>query len=146
MGDIIVDRVKATAPAQALAQHRYRSAARYIVGGEKIREFARAVQDYHPAHWSEDAAAALGFDGLIAPATFAAIILQRVHREILDTLITGCAPTRILHADQVFDFGRPLVAGDRLSCDIYFESFRNFADYDVLAIKSVLIDQYGAVA
>ncbi|MFE7800998.1 fused (3R)-hydroxyacyl-ACP dehydratase subunits HadA/HadB [Nocardia sp. NPDC057440] len=147
MGDIVVDQVNAAAaaPAPAPAQHRYRSAAPYIVGRETIREFACAVLDCHPAHWSEDAAAALGFDGLIAPATFAAIILQRVHREILDTLITGCDSARILHADQVFDFGRPLMAGDRLSCDISVESFRTFAAYNVLAIKSVLIDRYGAV-
>ncbi|WP_159849620.1 fused (3R)-hydroxyacyl-ACP dehydratase subunits HadA/HadB [Nocardia sp. CY41] len=131
--------------ARSLVDHRYRSTFRYEVEREKIREFARAVQDSHPAHRSEAAAAELGFPGLIAPATFSAIILTRVHREILDTLITGYDPTRILHADQVFDFGRPLVAGDRLTCDIYFESFRHFGDYDVLAIKSVLIDQHGAV-
>ncbi|MEU6827950.1 fused (3R)-hydroxyacyl-ACP dehydratase subunits HadA/HadB [Nocardia beijingensis] len=131
--------------ARSLVDHRYRSTLRYEVEREKIREFARAVQDSHPAHRSEDAAAELGFPGLIAPATFSSIILTRVHREILDTLITGYDPTRILHADQVFDFGRPLVAGDRLTCDIYFESFRHFGDYDVLAIKSVLIDQHGTV-
>jgi acyl dehydratase len=131
--------------AMSLVDHRYRSILRYEVEREKIREFARAVQDSHPAHRSEAAAAELGFSRLIAPATFSSIILTRVHREILDTLITGYDPTRILHADQVFDFGRPLVAGDRLTCDIYFESFRHFGDYDVLAIKSVLIDQHGAV-
>ncbi|MGW4716486.1 fused (3R)-hydroxyacyl-ACP dehydratase subunits HadA/HadB [Nocardia sp. NPDC004260] len=131
--------------ARSLVDHRYRSTLRYEVEREKIREFARAVQDSHPAHRSEDAAAELGFPGLIAPATFSSIILTRVHREILDTLITGYDPTRILHADQVFDFGRPLLAGDRLTCDIYFESFRHFGDYDVLAIKSVLIDQHGTV-
>ncbi|WP_159926506.1 MULTISPECIES: fused (3R)-hydroxyacyl-ACP dehydratase subunits HadA/HadB [Nocardia] len=131
--------------ARSLVDHRYRSTLRYEVEREKIREFARAVQDSHPAHRSEAAAAELGFPGLVAPATFSSIILTRVQREILDTLITGYDPTRILHADQVFDFGRPLVAGDRLTCDIYFESFRHFGDYDVLAIKSVLIDQHGAV-
>ncbi|WP_280232865.1 fused (3R)-hydroxyacyl-ACP dehydratase subunits HadA/HadB [Nocardia cyriacigeorgica] len=130
---------------RALLDHRYRSAHRYIVGREKIREFARAVQDRHPAHWHESAAAALGYPGLIAPPTFASIILLRVHREILDTVLTGYDPARILHADQVIDIGRPLVAGDELTCDIYFESFRHFADYDVMAIKSVLTDVRGAV-
>ncbi|WP_454198774.1 fused (3R)-hydroxyacyl-ACP dehydratase subunits HadA/HadB [Nocardia sp. Marseille-Q1738] len=131
--------------ARALVDRRYRSAVPYQVEREKIREFARAVQDYHPAHWSEAAAAELGYSGLVAPATFSSIILTRVHGEIMDSLITGYDPTRILHADQIFDFGRPLVAGDRLTCDVYFESFRHFGDYDVLAIKSVLIDQDGMV-
>ncbi|MFI6169559.1 fused (3R)-hydroxyacyl-ACP dehydratase subunits HadA/HadB [Nocardia sp. NPDC051052] len=128
---------------KALVDRRYRSTTPYEVSRGKIREFARAVQDYHPAHWSEGAAADLGFAGLVAPATFSSIILNRVQREILDTVLTGYRSTRILHADQVLDIGRPVVAGDRLTCDIYFESFRHFADYDVLAIKSVLIDQRG---
>ncbi|MEU7144075.1 fused (3R)-hydroxyacyl-ACP dehydratase subunits HadA/HadB [Nocardia sp. NPDC046473] len=128
---------------RALTGGRYRSTTPYTVGREKIREFARAVQDYHPAHWSEDAAADLGFTGLLAPATFSSIILNHVQREILDTVLTGYRSTRILHADQVLDINRPLVADDTLTCDIYFESVRHFADYDVLAIKSVLIDQHG---
>ncbi|MEV6559908.1 fused (3R)-hydroxyacyl-ACP dehydratase subunits HadA/HadB [Nocardia sp. NPDC051756] len=128
---------------QALVDRRYRSTTPYDVSRKKIREFARAVQDYHPAHWSADAAADLGFPGLLAPATFSSIILSRVQREILDTVLTGYRSSRILHADQVLDLGRPLVAGDRLTCDIYFESVRHFADYDVLSIKSVLVDQHG---
>ncbi|MFI7000868.1 fused (3R)-hydroxyacyl-ACP dehydratase subunits HadA/HadB [Nocardia sp. NPDC050175] len=129
---------------RALVDGRYRSTTPYTIAREKIREFARAVQDYHPAHWSEGAAADLGFAGLVAPATFSSIILNQVQREILDTVCTGYRSTRILHADQVLDIGRPLLADDRLTCDIYVESVRNFADYDVLAIKSVLIDQHGA--
>ncbi|MFE3445576.1 fused (3R)-hydroxyacyl-ACP dehydratase subunits HadA/HadB [Nocardia sp. NPDC059180] len=138
----------ALAPAdqvRALLDHRYRSPHRYTVGREKIREFARAVQDRHPAHWHESDAATLGYPGLLAPSTFASIILLRVHREILDSVLTGYDPARILHADQVIDIGRPLIAGDELTCDIYFESFRHFADYDVMAIKSVLTDVRGDV-
>ena len=33
-----------------------------------------------------------------------------------------------------------------LTCDTYFESFRHFGDYDVLAVKSVLLDQHNVVA
>ena len=32
----------------------------YRVGREKVREFARAVQNYHPLHWEVAAAAELG--------------------------------------------------------------------------------------
>lgn len=146
MNDNVIDAVAdPAAQARALLEHRYRSPVSCEIGPDKIREFARAVQDFHPAHWNQDAAAQLGFDDLIAPPTFASIIMLRVHREILDRLITGYDPNRILHADQVLDIGRPLVAGDRVTCDVYFESFRHFADYDVLAIKSVLIDQHREV-
>lgn len=135
--------VDPSARVEALVDRRYRSTTPYEVSRGKIREFACAVQDYHPAHWSEGAAADLGFAGLVAPATFSSIILHRAQREILDTALTSYRSARILHADQVLDVGRPLIAGDRLTCDIYVESCRHFADYDVLAIKSVLIDQHG---
>ena len=45
----------------------------YQVGREKVREYARAVQDYHGAHWEPEAAAALGYSGLVAPLTFTSI-------------------------------------------------------------------------
>ncbi|WP_194818584.1 MaoC family dehydratase N-terminal domain-containing protein [Nocardia sp. XZ_19_385] len=120
-------------------------AASYRVTRERIREFALAVHDFHPAHWRDSAAAALGFPALIAPPTFGSVILTQAQREILDSLVPGYDPDRILHADQVLDPVRPLVAGDRLTCRAYFESFRHFAAYDVLAIKTVLTDQRGAV-
>ncbi|WP_438804361.1 FAS1-like dehydratase domain-containing protein [Nocardia noduli] len=41
----------------SLVGQRYRIEDRYRVGREKVREFARAVRDYHPAHWDEDTAA-----------------------------------------------------------------------------------------
>jgi hypothetical protein len=31
--------------------HYYQVDDTYRVGREKVREYARAVQDYHPAHW-----------------------------------------------------------------------------------------------
>ncbi|WP_280394987.1 FAS1-like dehydratase domain-containing protein [Nocardia brasiliensis] len=126
------------------ADQRCRATAPYLVDAARIREFARAVQDFHPAHWSTDAAAELGFTGLVAPATFACAILGDVQSELLDAALADCRPARILHADQVFDAMRPLVAGDRLTGDLTIESFRQFADYDVLTIKSVLTDQHGA--
>ena len=43
--------------------HYYQMDGTYLVGREKVREYARAVQDYHPAHWDVDAAAELGYSG-----------------------------------------------------------------------------------
>ncbi|TQC43241.1 hypothetical protein EEB14_44350 [Rhodococcus sp. WS4] len=46
----------------------------YEVGREKVREYARAVFDPHPAHRDEAAAVDLGYAGLIAPLTFASLL------------------------------------------------------------------------
>ena len=50
--------------------HYYKADHLYSVDRTKVLEYARAVQDYHPAHWDDDAAAALGYSGLVAPLTF----------------------------------------------------------------------------
>ena len=59
-----------TSPLEARVGHYYQMDGTYLVGREKVREYARAVQDYHPAHWDEAAAAKLGYSGLVAPLTF----------------------------------------------------------------------------
>ncbi|EUA22520.1 metal-binding domain of MaoC dehydratase family protein [Mycobacterium xenopi 4042] len=52
--------------AQSLIGKHYRHGDHFDVGREKIREFARAVKDDHPAHFSEEEAAKLGYPELVA--------------------------------------------------------------------------------
>ena len=47
-------------PLESRVGHYYQMDDTYLVGREKVREYARAVQDYHPAHWDVAAAADLG--------------------------------------------------------------------------------------
>ncbi|MBL1074711.1 MaoC family dehydratase N-terminal domain-containing protein [Nocardia sp. 2] len=129
--------------ARALVGRSYRCARPFVVERSRIREFARVVQAYHPAHWEESAAARLGFETIMAPPTFAALVWQQVRREILDTVLTGYRLDRIVHVDQTLDVGRPLLAGDVLTCDVHFESFRHFHAFDVLTITGVLRDRHG---
>ncbi len=57
--------------------HYYQVDDTYRVGREKVREFARAVQNYHPAHWNVAAVAELGYSGLVAPLTFTSAVPAR---------------------------------------------------------------------
>ncbi|MGV9616131.1 FAS1-like dehydratase domain-containing protein [Nocardia xishanensis] len=119
------------------------SSTRCVVRSATIREFARAVRNFHPAHLRADAALRLGFSGLVAPPTFPAVFLGHVHRELLDAACTGAEAPRVLHADHVLDLAGPLVAGDQLDCRVHVESSRYFSDYEVLTIRSALVDQDG---
>src|SRR6185436_18606763 len=49
-----------TSALEARVGHYYQMDGTYLVGREKVREYARAVQDYHPAHWDVAAAEELG--------------------------------------------------------------------------------------
>ena len=100
----------------------YRYPDYFEVNREKIREFARAVKDDHPAHFTEDAAAECGHDALIASLTFIAVAGRRVQQEIFNQFDVPVNMERVLHRDQKLVFHRPVVAGDKLWFDSYLDS------------------------
>ncbi|MFF2554616.1 fused (3R)-hydroxyacyl-ACP dehydratase subunits HadA/HadB [Nocardia sp. NPDC058058] len=126
-----------------LVGYRYRVDDYYEVGREKVREYARAVQDFHPAHWSEAAARELGYAGLIAPTTFASIVAMRANRVLLESVMTGY--DMFVHTDQVFEMHKPVMAGDRLTSDVELSAVRRVAGKDLLTITNTFSDQAGEI-
>ena len=100
----------------------YRYHDRFVVGREKIREFAAALKDDHPAHRDEAEANELGYDGVLAPLTFIAVAGRRVQLEMFKRFDVGINIARVIHRDQKLTFHRPLVAGDELYFDSYLDS------------------------
>lgn len=91
----------------------------FIIGREKIKEYANAIKSDDPACHDDAAAAELGHAGLVAPLTFAstmALILQQDFFKVVDV---GLETMRIVQVDQKFVFYKPLVAGDKVWC--YFD-------------------------
>ncbi len=100
----------------------YRYPDYFEVDREKIREFARAVKDDHPAHYSEAAAKEIGYDALVASLTFLAVAGRRVQEEIFKHFDVPINMERVLHRDQKLVFHRPILAGDKLFFDSYLDS------------------------
>jgi acyl dehydratase len=100
----------------------YRYPDYFQVDREKVREFASAVKDDHPAHYSEDAAKEVGYDTVVAPLTFLAVAGRKVQLEIFDKFAIPVNMERILHRDQKITFHRPILAGDKLFFDSYLDS------------------------
>ena len=100
----------------------YRYPDYFEVDREKIREFARAVKDDHPAHFTEEAAEECGYDALIASLTFVAVAGRRVQLEIFNHFDVPINLARVLHRDQKLTFHRPILAGDKLWFDSYLDS------------------------
>ncbi|MFB8005150.1 fused (3R)-hydroxyacyl-ACP dehydratase subunits HadA/HadB [Nocardia sp. NPDC056000] len=122
-----------------LVGYRYRAADYYEVGREKIREYARAVQDFHPSHWSEDAARECGYLGLLAPTTFTSIVAMQADAVLLGNVLTGY--DTFVHTDQVFEMHKPIVAGDRLFIDVELTAVRRIAGRDLLTVTNTFTDQ-----
>lgn len=126
----------------SMVGHHYRVEDFYEVGREKVREYARAVLDNHPAHHDEKAAKGLGYDGLVAPLTFVSIIGMIAQRRLFEEVVTGYDLSQIMQTDQRIVFHRPIQVGDRLFCDVYLDNFRQAAGSDIITTKNVITDQY----
>ncbi|MGW4351470.1 fused (3R)-hydroxyacyl-ACP dehydratase subunits HadA/HadB [Nocardia sp. NPDC004582] len=135
--------VEATFDVAGLVGHHYRLDDYYEVGREKIREYARAVQDFHPAHWSEDAAGELGYAGLIAPTTFISTAAMLANRKLLQTVLEGYDV--IVQTDQVFEMYKPVVTGERLVSDVELSSVRRIGGKDLLTITNTFSDMAGDI-
>ncbi|MFC4128310.1 fused (3R)-hydroxyacyl-ACP dehydratase subunits HadA/HadB [Nocardia rhizosphaerae] len=121
--------------------HYYRLDDVYEVGREKVREYARAVQDFHPAHWEDDAAAALGYRGLVAPLTFTSIPAMAANRPLFESVVTGY--NMFVQTEQVFEQHKPIVAGDRLVVDVELSSVRRIAGKDLITVTNTFADESG---
>ncbi|MGW4067885.1 fused (3R)-hydroxyacyl-ACP dehydratase subunits HadA/HadB [Nocardia grenadensis] len=135
--------VEASLDVAGLVGHRYRADDYYEVGREKIREYARAVQDFHPAHWSEDAAGEFGYAGLIAPTTFISTAAMLANRRLLETVLTGYDV--VVQTDQVFEMYKPVLTGDRLVSDVELSAVRRIAGRDLLTITNTFTDRTGDI-
>lgn len=119
----------------------YRFPDRFVVGREKIREFARAIKDDHPAHF--DASDATDYDGVLAPLTFIAVAGRRVQLEMFKRFDVGINLARVIHRDQKLLFHRPIVAGDELYFDSYLDSVLQSHGTVIAELRSEVTDAQG---
>lgn len=113
----------------------------YLVGREKIREYARAVQDDHPAHWDVAAAAKLGYSDVVAPLTFTSTPGMSCNREMFESVVVGY--DTYLQTEEVFEQHRPMVAGDELHIDVELTSVRRTAGRDFITVTNTFTDAAG---
>ena len=135
---------ESTSDAPALADrvgHWYQMDGTYLVGREKVREYARAVQDYNPVHWDVDAAATLGYSGLVAPLTFTSTPGMSCNREMFESVVVGY--DTYVQTEEVFEQHRPIVAGDELRIDVELTSVRKIAGRDLITVTNTFTDAAG---
>lgn len=108
----------------------------YVVGREKIREFAAAIGEDAPVCHDVAAARAAGYSDLVAPPTFSFIITFRADLAVVADPELGLDFTRVVHGEQSFAFTRPIVAGDELVVTSTIESIRTMAGNDMMTTRS----------
>ena len=116
----------------------------YLVGREKVREFARAVFADDPQHTDVDAARALGYADLVAPPTFAMVIQDLTLQQLLAEPDSGIALERTIHAEQRFRYTRPIVAGDQLTGRLSVTGVRAVGKGAMVTSETEVTDAAGA--
>ena len=115
----------------------------YLVGREKVREFARAVFASNPINFDPDAARAAGHADIVAPPTFAVVVQELTLAQLLAEPDAGIDFSRVVHGDQRFSYSRPIVAGDELTATLRVTSVKTLGPHAMVTAESTIADAAG---
>ena len=116
----------------------------YLVGREKVREFARAVLATNPINLDPEAARAAGYDDVVAPPTFAVVVQEQTLAQLLAEPDAGIDFSRVVHGDQRFTFTRPIVAGDLLTATLTVPSVKTLGGHSIVTAETTITDATSA--
>ena len=116
----------------------------YLVGREKVREFARAVMSDLAINHDPQAAVAAGFADVVAPPTFAVVVQEGALQLLLADPESGIDYSRIVHGDQRFDYTRPIVAGDELHGRLAVTKVQSLGGHAVVTSETIITDPAGS--
>ncbi|BBH65979.1 UPF0336 protein [Actinoplanes sp. OR16] len=115
----------------------------YLVGREKIREFARAIGATDAEYHDPEAARALGYTDVVAPPTFPVVFTMASSRQIISDPALGLDYTRVVHGDQRFAYSRPVVAGDALVCVNAVEDITSRGGHEFITTRTEVRTEAG---
>lgn len=113
----------------AIEGKRYPRTPSYLVGREKLREFARAT--FLPDN--VDSAE-------VAPPTFAVVIQEQSLKQVLSDPEAKLDFSRVVHGDQRFVYERPILAGDELTSELLVASIKTLAGNHLVTFNTEIFD------
>jgi acyl dehydratase len=115
----------------------------YLVGREKIREFAAAIGATDAEYHDPEAARAAGYPDVVAPPTFPVVVTMAASRQIIADPALGLDYSRVVHGDQKFAYTRPVVAGDSLVCVNTVDEITSRGGHDFLTTRTEVTTEAG---
>src|SRR5579875_2608498 len=117
----------------------------FEVSREQVRSFAKAIKCEDPASYDEEAAAALGYDNIVAPLTYVSIFAKLVQADFFRNVDTGYETLQIVQVDQKFVFLKPICAGDKLWARMEVYSVDERFGADIVVTKNTCTNDDGEV-
>lgn len=127
----------------AIAGRTYPQTQPYLVGREKVREFARAVRSESAISLDVQAARDAGYSDVVAPPTFAVVVQEHALAQLLADDDAGVDFSRVVHGDQRFTFTRPIVAGDELRAELTVVGVRSLGGNAMVTSRTSVVDAAG---
>ena len=115
----------------------------FIVGREKVREYARAIKAFDPATHDEAAAAELGHQALVAPLTFVSTFALIMQQDFFRKVDTGFQTMQIVQVDQQFRYHKPMLAGDKVWGRMEVISVNERFGADIVVTRNTAADDNG---
>ena len=115
----------------------------FIIGREKLREYAAAIKSDDPAHYDEAAAAELGHQALVAPPTFISTLALIMQRDFFRKVDTGFETMQIVQVDQKFLYHKPMLAGDKVWGRMEVISVNERFGADIVQTRNLALDENG---
>jgi len=115
---------------QALEGKRYPRTSPYLVGGEKLREFAKATLLDESL---------LGED-VVAPTTFPVVIQEQSLKLVITDPEARLDFSRVVHGEQRFVYTRAIVAGDELTSELSVASIKTLGGNQMITFNTEIFD------
>ena len=115
----------------------------FVIGREKLREYATAIKSDDPAHFDEAAAAELGYGALVAPPTFITTLALIMQRDFFRKVDTGFETMQIVQVDQKFLYHKPMLAGDKVWGRMEVISVNERFGADIVQTRNLALDENG---
>ena len=113
----------------------------YLVGREKVREFASAVGEGSELHHNPDAARSAGYADVVAPPMFAVVYSSRALATALFDPEVGIDFARMVHGGQEFKWGPLVVAGDEITTTVTLKDATARESMSFFVFESVSTNQ-----
>jgi acyl dehydratase len=115
----------------------------YLVGREKIREYAQAVGERNPLHHDVKAAREAGYPDLVAPPMFAVVYTRdAIAAGVFDPEV-GINFAMMVHGGQEFVWGPLVVAGDEVATTTTVKDIADRRGLWFYVFETVSVNQRG---
>ena len=115
----------------------------YLVGREKVREYAHAVGETDPRYLDPEAARAAGFADVVAPPMFAAVYSSGAIGPALFDPEIGINFARMVHGGQEFRWGPLVIAGDEIVTTVTVKDISERSGTGFYVFETVSMNQDG---